>query len=622
MESFLRVNSGTNLPSSSSNSFMTDNADSTSICPLITPSPPTNALVDPLPEPTETNYTISEELAEKLQKVQDKSPDAESISSASSSADPAVCSQLLNRRNSYLHIPDDEEAAAQCETSSTAGPIQLSFQNVPQDYFFVSWNWPLIRKISLYMFLSGLAAMVALVIAMIARLPKSCNPPTEWYQGNLLYEIFPASFYSSTHGMEGDLKGIALKSDYLMNLGVRGVRLNSIFRSPHYPKDFEKASSLTEIDPILGTLEDFKSLVKHLKSRNISLILDLPVSSFIQKHVAKKAITASNEVKNATMDPESDYLKLEDFDLVEDAIQFWALHGVDGFYLKGLEHHAEDYNTARLIRRWKKLLGTDKILIISENIVDATPKENLNIILNNVDLIDVKLNIEKGVSYVTKQIDSIQNSSLFTKPGMPWVQWSLGNVNSNRLANVLNYGNATLGATLLQMMLPGTPSVFYGDEIGLHEISDPEEDRKDIKHLHQLTMMPWRNEQSKVLPWIYGGNVNALYDQVEVVSKMTDLRGRSPSIYMNSVFKQGDNKANAEVKYAEKDFLVVQRWYPRRKAYVVASNLGSNKISADLSTLLYTGQVVVGPRADSTSETISFKEVNLWPGESVVIVLD
>ncbi|XP_030753193.1 4F2 cell-surface antigen heavy chain-like [Sitophilus oryzae] len=416
------------------------------------------------------------------------------------------------------------------------------------------------------MLLSGLAAIIAVVTVMIARLPKSCNPTTEWYQRNLLYEIFPASFYSSTYKME----------------------------------DFEKASSLTEIDPILGTLEDFKSLVKHLKSRNISLILDLPVLSFIQKHVAKKAITTSNEVRNATMDPKSDYLKLEDFDLVEDTIQFWALHGVDGFYLKGLEHHAEDYTTARLIRHWKKLLGSDKILIISDNIVDATPKENLNIILNNFDLIDVKLNIEKGVSYVTKQIDSIQNSSLFTKPGMPWVQWSLGNINSNRLANVLNYGNATLGATLLQMMLPGTPSVFYGDEIGLHEISDPEENRKDIKHLHQLMMMPWRNEQSKVLPWIYGGNANALYDQVE----------------------QGDNKANAEVMYAEKDFLVIQRWYPRRKAYVVASNLGSNKISADLSTLLYTGQVVVGPRADSTSETISFKEVNLLPGESVVIVLD
>lgn len=91
---------------------------------------------------------------------------------------------------------------------------------------------------------------------------------------------------------------------------------------------------------------------------------------------------------------------------------------------------------------------------------------------------------------------------------------------------------------------------------------------------------------------------------------------------MNAVYKQGVNKANAEIKYSQDNFLVIQRWYPRRKSYVVASNLGETKISADLSLLLYTGQVIVGPRADSISESVSFKEVNLWPGESVVIVLD
>ncbi|KAF7270128.1 hypothetical protein GWI33_016869 [Rhynchophorus ferrugineus] len=603
MDSFLRVDGGVNLASSPSSSFLTDNADATSICPLITPSPPTNALVDPLPEPTESAFTIGEELAEKLQKVQGKATDAESMSSASSSAEPA-CAQLLNHRNSYLHMPNDEEPVAQ-ENLGNTGPIQLSFQNVPEDYFFVSWNWPLIRKISLYMFLSGLIAMVALVVAMIVRLPRSCNPPTQWYQGNLLYEIFPASFYSSSQGMEGDLKGISMKSDYLMNLGVRGVRLNSIFRSPHYPKDFENVSSLTDIDPTLGTLEDFNSLVRHLKSRNISLMLDLPVASFVQKYPAKKNLHSASSTKNDSLEPESEFLKLgDDYDPVEEAILFWGLHGVDGFYLKGLETHAEDHNTAHLLRRWKAVMAPGKILIISEDVINLTPTENLFIVLNNVDLVDVKLQVEKGVLDVTKQIDQVQNGTLFSKPGMPWVHWSLGNVNSNRLANVLTHGNATLGATLLQMMLPGTPSLFYGDEIGLHDISDPEDERKDIKHLHQLTMMPWKGEQLKVLPWIYGGDNSGYFDQVSVVSKMANLRNQSPSIYMNSVYKQGDNRANADVKYAEKDFLVIQRWYPRRKSYVIASNLGS------------------GPRADSTSETISFKNVNLWPGESVVIVLD
>lgn len=91
---------------------------------------------------------------------------------------------------------------------------------------------------------------------------------------------------------------------------------------------------------------------------------------------------------------------------------------------------------------------------------------------------------------------------------------------------------------------------------------------------------------------------------------------------MNSVYKNEMNKANAEVKYSKGDLLVIQRWYPRRKSYVIVSNLGRNKIQADLSTLLYRGDVIVGPRLDSMPSTISFKEILLWPGESVVIELE
>ncbi|CAH1122549.1 unnamed protein product [Ceutorhynchus assimilis] len=616
MEGYLSVdpNAGT---SSHLSSFNTDNADSTSICPLITPSPPTNALVDSVPEPIEPIYQIGEALAEKLQKVHDTDKcDVDSMSSASSSEQPAS-TQLLDG-TSFLNMPADEEAGTE---GGKITPLELTFRNPTEDYFFMSWNWPVIRKISLYIYISVLIGMVALVVSLIATLPKTCNPPTEWYQGNLFYEIFPASFYRPNQTREGNLEGVSVKADYLMKLGVRGVRLNSIFTSPHYPIDYENASTLTEIDSKLGTLEDFKNLVRHLKSRNMSLILDLPVSSFIQKAslMRKLPITIT---RNATEEP-NDFLNISyDFEPVEEAMQYWLLHGVEGFYLKGLESHATDFYTARLIKRWKKLLGPNRILIISEEVVNLTPKENSNIILNHVDLVDVKLNIEKGVAEIIQQIDAVQNGSLFSRPGTPWVHWSIGNVNSNRLANILPFGNATLGATLLQMMLPGTPSIFYGDEIGLNQV--PDDDRKDIKHLRQLTMMPWQNEHIawKVHPWLYGGDTVAHFTQIEAIIRMVELRNQSPSIYMNAVYKQGVNKANAEVKYSQENFLVVQRWYPRRKSYVVASNLGSTKISADLSLLLYSGQVIVGPRIDSTPETISFKEVNLWPGESVVIVLD
>lgn len=71
MEGLLRVDtSTTTLPSSPSNSFIADEV--ASICPLLTPSPPTNDLVNPLPEPAEPKFTIGDELATKLQQVQGK----------------------------------------------------------------------------------------------------------------------------------------------------------------------------------------------------------------------------------------------------------------------------------------------------------------------------------------------------------------------------------------------------------------------------------------------------------------------------------------------------------------------------------------------------------------------
>ncbi|KAG5866079.1 hypothetical protein JTB14_006282 [Gonioctena quinquepunctata] len=619
MDGFLGVKNSAHLPGSPSNSFMADEV--ASICPLITPSPPTNDLINPLSEPTDVDFHIGHELATKLQNVTGSDEEkAESASSSSSALAEPACEQLLNHRNVYHHI--DKNAGNEPEdTNEKNEPLQLTFRNPPDNYFFMTWNWPVIRKISLWIFMSALVAMLALVVAMIYNLPKKCNPTTFWYQGNLLYEIFPASFYSGGQNMEGDFRGISLKADYIKELGARGVRLNSIFDSPNYPYDFENITSLIEIAPPLGTLKDFNSMAKHLNSKNISVILDLPVYPFVKKLVRKRV------QKNETVSgPTVEFLRTErdeDLDIIEDAILFWISNGVNGFYFKGLEHLKDDPNLADSLRRWKRILGENRAIIVSEMFLNSAPPSVMSIILNNVDLVDVKLSLGNGVAEVSKKIGSLQNGTLFSKPGMPWIHWSLGNAHSKRLANTLSYGNATLGATLLQLMLPGTPSIFYGDEIGLQQIADAQGERQDIKHLHQLTMMPWQNQKMKVLPWIHGdGPVSASFEQKDLISKLVELRTQSPSIYMNSVYKEGSNKANAEVKYAKNQFLVIQRWYPRRNAYVVASNLGTKKLSTDLSTLLYTGEVVIGPRVDSLSGTISFKDISLWPGESVVVALN
>lgn len=73
MDVFLRAGGiQGNIPASPTSPYLTDDAAST--CNLINPSPPTNALVNPIPpeQDEEPLYNIGEELATKLQKVRGK----------------------------------------------------------------------------------------------------------------------------------------------------------------------------------------------------------------------------------------------------------------------------------------------------------------------------------------------------------------------------------------------------------------------------------------------------------------------------------------------------------------------------------------------------------------------
>lgn len=78
--------------------------------------------------------------------------------------------------------------------------------------------------------------------------------------------------YFNSDFFGGDLVGITEKLDYLQSLGVTGLYLNPIFeaRSNHR---YDTADYLA-IDPLLGTMEDFRTLVAEADARGMKIILD------------------------------------------------------------------------------------------------------------------------------------------------------------------------------------------------------------------------------------------------------------------------------------------------------------------------------------------------------------
>ena len=72
--------------------------------------------------------------------------------------------------------------------------------------------------------------------------------------------------------MGGDLKGVTAKLDYLQELGVTAIYFNPIFaaRSNHR----YDTANYRQVDPDLGTLKEFKTLVQQAEARGIRVILD------------------------------------------------------------------------------------------------------------------------------------------------------------------------------------------------------------------------------------------------------------------------------------------------------------------------------------------------------------
>ncbi|XP_051858533.1 uncharacterized protein LOC117564049 isoform X2 [Drosophila albomicans] len=229
---------------------------------------------------------------------------------------------------------------------------------------FVSWNWPLIRKCTFFVFISGVLAMCSIVVAQIASLPKYCNPKTEWYQGGVFYEINPTSFKDTNNDGIGDIRGLINGIEYFANLGISGVRLNSIFPTG-------ESSSLRDMRPELGHLMDLKIFAHELNARNMSLLLDLPLQQIIAK---------------------SDQHEL--IETVGAALNHWIHQGVNGFYLKGLVSIEKLTKLSNCLDAWKSIVGPDRVLMVEESLMKHTAKTNLTALLEHVDLVDVVVDVK------------------------------------------------------------------------------------------------------------------------------------------------------------------------------------------------------------------------------------
>ena len=108
-------------------------------------------------------------------------------------------------------------------------------------------------------------------------------PNDNWWRGGVIYQIYPRSFADSNGDGIGDLAGVTARLDYVASLGVDGIWLSPFFKSPM--KDFGyDVSDYCDVDPMFGTLADFKTLVERAHALGLKVMIDQVLSHCSDQH--------------------------------------------------------------------------------------------------------------------------------------------------------------------------------------------------------------------------------------------------------------------------------------------------------------------------------------------------
>ena len=105
----------------------------------------------------------------------------------------------------------------------------------------------------------------------------------EWWKKAVVYQIYPMSFKDSNSDGIGDLGGILEKVDYLKELGIDIIWLTPIYESPMDDNGYD-ISNYYKINPLFGTMDQFRELLDALHSRGMKLIMDLVVNHTSDEH--------------------------------------------------------------------------------------------------------------------------------------------------------------------------------------------------------------------------------------------------------------------------------------------------------------------------------------------------
>lgn len=334
------------------------------------------------------------------------------------------------------------------------------------------------------------------------------------------YQIFVGSFSDASNDGIGDLRGIINRFDYLNDgninsgnsLGVQGIWLSPIFSSPSYHK--YDTTDYYQIDWRFGTQEDLKELIQLCKERNVKLILDLVINHtsnqhewFLQFKQARmdgdtenpyydyySCVTEAEKVGGVTYQkiagvdcwyecnfsgnmPELNFDNPEVKKATLDIAKYYLDLGVDGFRFDAVKYIYYG-DTARSVAFWEWYMEQLRqykpdIYCVGEcwsgenEILEYYGAMNcFNFAMAQAEGVIATAAKGKSLPTYLNYVDSYQEKVLERNPdGM--VMPFLSNHDMDRIAGAFVLENNMRMAANLYLLCPGSPMIYYGEEIGL-----------------------------------------------------------------------------------------------------------------------------------------------------------
>src|SRR5512133_1352065 len=104
-----------------------------------------------------------------------------------------------------------------------------------------------------------------------------------WYKDAVIYEVHVRAFQDSNADGVGDFRGLEDKLDYLRDLGITAIWLLPFYPSPLKDDGYDIADYYS-INPLFGTLSDFKAFLRQAHARGLRVITELVVNHTSDQH--------------------------------------------------------------------------------------------------------------------------------------------------------------------------------------------------------------------------------------------------------------------------------------------------------------------------------------------------